>query len=719
MLAIQFTFEILILCVCSLGPGVWLLRRLRCNPLEKLCIAIALSWLLVYLAATIIYLTHLPAQFYFAITAICLLLTIPSFKELHEIWQNGRARSAILCFAALFLWHLLMLAIIRSYAGANLGGDWFEHYQRTIFFLDHLPNHTLFFGNYGLPARPPMMNLLACAILAQCGRSFALFQPAFAFLSLLVYFPCLLITPYLSRRPIRPALLMAFFAASPILVQNVTFTWTKLFAAFYIILGIALYLRGWQKQDPIRIVAAFASLASGFIVHYSAGPYLLFIFLHYSIHSPSRKHKFRELFASALLGGIVLLSWFAWALPTFGFQAGIESNTTVADTAKLSPLQNLQKIAGNILATFIPHPLHVPWHEFQLLCYQPNLLGQIRDYFFLIYQDTLPFSLGSVGSFIVLYLLYKSLKSPQNPKRLRIFWATFTLFCALVGIAVHGAAEPWGVAHVCLQPLSILGITFLTAQSLNLPPLARQLVLFGFILDFCLGIFLHLHLQRLYPTPHSAPDGLLFPLNSQSLSLVALGNFQIHAKYSLAYFSDSFAPFQFPLQIVVIVIFVTLILPALRREPKSFSIGLLLLLFAGSALCMQDQFQPDISPASSPAQIALRQATVNAHPDSSAAWRALGQAFYDNNQPLDANPCFFEGYFLDVDNPQGRFEALFVWRVTGKMRSDDAAPFHAAELVAHFPNSPQARDQLAQFLLQLHHPQAAQLQSERANQLSP
>src|SRR5439155_26687816 len=67
------------------------------------------------------------------------------------------------------------------------------------------------------------------------------------------------------------------------LLQNVTWTWTKLAAGFYVILAIWLYLRGWRKQDPLRMTLAFVTLSAGPLVHYSVGPYALFLALHYLI----------------------------------------------------------------------------------------------------------------------------------------------------------------------------------------------------------------------------------------------------------------------------------------------------------------------------------------------------------------------------------------------------------------------------------------------------
>lgn len=729
MILIHIIAEIVVIVVCSVGSGMWALRRLRVNALPRLCLAIGLSWLFIYVGSTAIYLLQLPSQWNFAVTGISLLLAILSIPEFQQIWQNRRARESIYCFAALFVWHLLILTFICSYAGANLGGDWIEHYQRSLFFLDHLPTDTKFVGDYVLPARPPMMNIIACSILAQTGKNFELYQIAMLFLNLLVYFPCVLISTMLGGRRVRPAILAVFFAASPVIAQNATFTWTKLFTAFYIVLGLWLYVRGWIKQDSKFVVAAFMSLACGFIAHYSAGPYLVCLVLHYLFIFRSRRSKFRELSLSASLGGLILASWFAWALPRYGVSGGLASNTTVSDTGKLSLAENARKIASNLLSTIVPHPLHVPWHEFGLLCYQPNALGMLRDYWFLICQDTVIVAMGSVGGLVVIYLILKKLNSSAVPLRLRIFWCFFILFCLVVGIAVHGTAELWGVAHVCLQPLIVLGITLLATNFLSLKTWLRQMVVVGLVLDFCLGLFLQMHLQRIFPTPLVTSDGVLFPLNDQSLSLVALGNFQLHYQLQVTFLGEHLAGFQTELQIAFIMLFAGLIwwLSTVGKCGSSeLKAALIILLLVGVALCGRDQFQDNraddasfVSASAEDAQLRQCEAAVKENPQLSLIWRSLGESLYRSGRALDAIPCFFNGYFLDVDSLQARFEAGFCWRVTGKMLTSDSIPFKVAEDISHDPTSAAARTQMAQILAQRHDLEAGEKQAGIAVQLSP
>ncbi len=101
---------------------------------------------------------------------------------------------------------------------------------------------------------------------------YEIFQLVFAFLNLLLFLPCCLAIPLVARvRKVSVLPLVAIFAMNPAVMQNATYTWTKSLTAFFVIFAVCLYLAAWRKRDPVRMTAAFACLAAGLLVHYSAG----------------------------------------------------------------------------------------------------------------------------------------------------------------------------------------------------------------------------------------------------------------------------------------------------------------------------------------------------------------------------------------------------------------------------------------------------------------
>src|SRR5438445_707919 len=285
MLALELLLAIALLLVCGFAPGFLLIRHLRWSLVEKLCGSIGTSFALLYLAfGTIYHLSPAGAEIqpkYFALVSVTsLALGLAVWRDVVRLLGSFRARQALAGFFFLLIWTLLTLGMIRNYSGANWYGDWLEHFQRSLFFLHHFPTDTPIILGYQLPARPPAMNQLAAFFLAQTQDRFEVFQVVFAFLNLLMFLPCCLIMPALvgPRRTFVPPL-VALFAMNLVVMQNVTYTWTRASTAFYVVLGLGFYLAAWRKNDLLRMTVAFGALSAGLLAHYSAGPYLLFLTL--------------------------------------------------------------------------------------------------------------------------------------------------------------------------------------------------------------------------------------------------------------------------------------------------------------------------------------------------------------------------------------------------------------------------------------------------------
>jgi hypothetical protein len=92
--------------------------------------------------------------------------------------------------------------------------------------------------------------------------------------------------------------------------------------------------------------------------------------------------------------------------------------------------------------------------------------------------------------------------SPSPEQR---FWRWFVFVVPLLAIAAQDRSSEFGVTHICLQPLTLLGVTLVAAALPELPRYIRALVAAGAAVDFLLGIFLHFSLQ--HADPHAA--GLL------------------------------------------------------------------------------------------------------------------------------------------------------------------------------------------------------------------
>jgi hypothetical protein len=70
------------------------------------------------------------------------------------------------------------------------------------------------------------------------------------------------------------------------------------------------------------------------------------------------------------------------------------------------------------------------------------------------------------------------------------------VFCSILGVAVVGERDTYGVAHLTLLALEALALTVLV-EVFSHRKIIRYLLMAGCLFDFCLGIFLHAHVQNL------------------------------------------------------------------------------------------------------------------------------------------------------------------------------------------------------------------------------
>ena len=518
MLFPQLLLTLLLLAICSFAPGYFLVRRLPWSGLEKLCGSIALSLILLWLAVWGIYVLAPWAQphAYFGIVAVCCAAGIVSWRDARALFRAPRVRRALAGYGFLLAWTVLILAIVRDYSGGIWGGDWLEHFQRTLFFLHHFPKDTPIYYNYTLPARPPMMNVLAALYLGLTADRFEIFQLVFTFLNLLLFLPCCLaigvvapvVAPLMAARVRKASILplAAIFAMNPAVMQNATYTWTKLLTAFFVIFAVCLYLAGWRRRDSMRMIAAFVALAAGLLVHYSAGPYCVFFALHYLLAVfRTRPNRWRELAAIAVACSILLLAWFGWSAATYGTKATFASNTT------LHPIRQYQgnalgKIAGNLYDSIVPIIVQSPdkVHLYDQ-AYRPAM---VRDVAFGIYQANVIFIMGLTGGPLAIWFLIEEFRGGRLRGAERWFWLWLIGFSLISGIAVSGERDVFGVGHLTLIPMEALGLTLLSTQFFRRRPIAFA-ILAGCAFDFGLGVFFHARIQHLENTPaHQYHTGL-------------------------------------------------------------------------------------------------------------------------------------------------------------------------------------------------------------------
>ena len=348
---VAFLSLFLLIPLTSFAPGFFVVRRMRrWHPLEVLAVSLAASIVFIYLVAFAIYSTGAPWGVAWAFTGVSALALVVSWQDARRLFAVPQVARVLRLFIALFVWNLVMLAVIRNYMGGFWGPDWYEHYERAVFFVERGPVLHLFLDDYLLPARPPLMNLYSAFFLAQAGAQFANYQLTFAFLNLLPFAPLVLLSRLLVRGATRHAsLLAAVLACNPMFLHNAQFTWTKGATSFFVALALWFYITGWRRQEWRRMSLAFLSLTAGTLVHYSGGPYVLVIGLHYMLWVFwSRRERLKELAAVTCPSAALLGTWLLYSLWVYGVTDTFASNTSVDVAQRMGLSENLSKVGANV-----------------------------------------------------------------------------------------------------------------------------------------------------------------------------------------------------------------------------------------------------------------------------------------------------------------------------------------------------------------------------------
>jgi hypothetical protein len=557
-----------VLLATSLGPGLLVVRRFRWNPLEKLCAAVAVSLFATYLFALVRFILHLAPSVHIIFGWLCFACLLASLPTLRTLFRARAVRRTVLAFALLLAWVLALLALTRHYSGALTSGDWHIHYDKAVFFLNASP-HDASVGKMVLDRPPALNLIWSHVMAQVGTRfdTFQITAAYFATLALLPC--CLLAPALLRRGNRRrrgrpdPLLIAGLLALSPLFVQNATYTWTKLPSVFCVIFGIALYRSGARKRDTTRLAFALATLAFGCLIHFTAVPFALFVVLHYLARGRWRDARWwRQSIVVSVCTLLVLGSWYGWTFSRFGFAANVAANPSVRTASKGDVQANIARAAYNGVNTLVPYYVR----RIGPLFTQRSTLGWVRDHAFLGYSANLYISVGSLAGVLVAWLLWRDLAPVRRPATSRLYtlgaialvislmyippardvlayalpsaWLLFggmgvlalvlaslcrnihgravfapeqrfwrgLIACAfVVSIAAWDSTSDVGIAHICMQPLAIMGIVLL---AVNLPVMSlwlRAIAVLGMTIDFAVGILLHFHMQHQIFTPTQDP----------------------------------------------------------------------------------------------------------------------------------------------------------------------------------------------------------------------
>lgn len=554
--------SLLLFLLIAFGIGWLPASRFPFAPAEKIVAAAALSLLGTFLIAWLIYVAALPAVALWFLPALGATGLLVRWRALADAWRDADGRAVIVGQLIVSVWCVGWLATIASYSGGGWTSDWFEHWQRVSFFLEHRPLDEKFIGVYSLPARPPLANIVTGALLAVTRLDFAHYQLFSTLLASLAFLPAALLARRFGRGSGAITVCVVAILASPLFVENATFAWTKLPAAFFALVALYFFLRAQEPGAPLAAALLFAaSLSAGLLAHYSIGPYAVMLaagWLWLGWRRLESADWLRATLGAVLLVAVLLATWFGWSLHAYGARETFLSNSSVTAGAAHQGSQ-LAKIAGNLRDTLVPHFLR-PLD--QSLIEQQSPWGRWRDWFFQNYQLNLLFACGSVAWLAIIRELLRT--GRHAAPRLRRFWIGFGAGVVLLGIATHGARDEWGLAHICLQALVLLALAFLAGRWSELSHRWRIAVLAGAAVDFLGGIALQFGVQS-YAFDRWFAPGRPPEITLRSYTESAFMNLAAKIKHKLVFFSDALA---LPPGWIAVGLFILLLI-AVRRAARA------------------------------------------------------------------------------------------------------------------------------------------------------
>lgn len=524
------------LCLCVLRPST--AEELS---LERLCLGMACALGLIAGTAALVYITELPRITYWLIPCCALVGIITHHRQLFGALAEPLTRTAATGFLLLLAWELTLLSLVRVHAGGGWAGDWVEHYCRIQFFLHHWPLDTLFLEQYTLPARPPLVNLVECALLSPLEASFASHQALSALLSCLAYFPlsALLLKVVRAPRPRHLAMLVLLLMCNACFNQNVAFTWTKL-PTGGLILTCLLFLWDDSQLNPRQQILAWSMMGLAILSHYSAvvwacGLYLLIpLRLRWSLLSA---RGLRALTLPPAIVALVVSPWIMFCMLKYGLASMVSSTSTASSMASNIGGQMVIALL-NTRDTLIPFfAREIPETILSLFVYHPSPLATVHDVAFNTYQCCLTLSLGLSGLLAAALAIRHHELVMQKPQ---LGWVRLVLVLSttiVLGCAAPTARDYMGLTHICLAPLMLLGLIPVCAWFGNANATWRAVFLCLAAIDLALGTILHFLVQSGQGLYLDAP-GAAMENAFKSHGLIPRHNYALKEHFDLIFLGD-------------------------------------------------------------------------------------------------------------------------------------------------------------------------------------
>jgi len=454
------------------GPGRLIAARLLPNhPNLHYAVTPFISGILFYLMNGLIYFSGIDPVpvtrgLIIVLLAIILLRYRSKLKTLIRAdWQQLKIHLFI------YLFFILLAATLSIYDGGGWYGDWYEHYQRSLFFSEQQAANTTFLGIYLLPARPPFFNLVSAFWFGLAGSSFWSFQLISIYLNSTVFIALLggirVLRDHFNFTWVQDkfVLLLLIF---PFMQINSLITVTKFLAGGYFIIGVVCYFAAWRRGFPVHdntlVLFSAASLAASWLVHYSTAPFSLLLLAHW-LWQTLRQLRVRR---KTLLAGIAIMfflvaSWLIPALQVYGINGTFFSNTSAMSRHYFSEEEKFSIDVFNYRMSLVPFFFWQQeiWLEHAYYIKQNSLSGIINDISIMYTGGSLAgsVSLSLIALFIIILIQYRRTLRKTLIKLCKNKYLLLLAGTLILGYSLAVPANPYytinNIVGVSLYPVAI------------------------------------------------------------------------------------------------------------------------------------------------------------------------------------------------------------------------------------------------------------------------
>ncbi len=564
---LQFIFTLITIFIIAFIPGYLILRRWDLKDDERITASFGISFILLYILNFSLFILNesFINLFYLVYAALFLVLIclyryrieiVNKFKDsflalrFHKLEQSLRIEHLhlLILFFILYIYTASFESLIRSlfyfYTTGFTGNDWLGFYNESRFFASKTTVDMAF-----LLYRTPMYYIVNGFFLRLFGDSFWIYQVGNSILTAPFFLGIYLLSKKLfANEPLFKkigliTILFVFF--NPFFFMNIIYPFSKILAAYFIIMSIYFYLKlreskfnGKRKTD--FLLWGFFSGAA-YMSHQLALLYIIGLAMDYLFLIRYKIIKFS--IKTAAVSIIPLISiiapWYIWAIGEYGIKTVLSSSPVFKTTFLFWIYSRLQ----DIFTSFVP--VELIYYIFAAITGISRSFDKLFDSTMSFYYHTI-FGAFTISMTAFLFCRIKKdgtkIKTKMNDifRNLKYFILSTSDHHGFMGILIIAGfvggvltvpaffLAHHGLAMASFVPLISLLMVYLVKYAYSSHPRIRLLLFSGVIAEFLITTWAQLLITnfnlKTLPIPGEKSYSIILNLVSGN---VFLGNYWI------------------------------------------------------------------------------------------------------------------------------------------------------------------------------------------------